>query len=204
MNARWRRCWRPGCSWGWRSETAFVELANARRILLAATTPAFIAHEGTRAHLEASLSVLENGLALWSSERTIDRRCRGGSCCSRADGALSSSIQAVHLRRLHPETPMAKKPNNDQDRLGQVEQTDLSTKAASTRNSSTGSRNGATGSFWPCFWWPLPASAGSGWNAARMNVGMPRGTGSPPPSCQARSKRSPWRPKASTPCRSSP
>ena len=28
-------------------------------------------------------------------------------------------------RRLHPETPMAKKPNNDQDRLGQVEQTDL-------------------------------------------------------------------------------
>ena len=41
------------------------ELANARRILLAATTPAFIAHEGTRAHLEASLSVLENGLALW-------------------------------------------------------------------------------------------------------------------------------------------
>jgi aminoglycoside phosphotransferase (APT) family kinase protein len=40
-------------------------LANARRILLSATTPAFIAHEGTRAHLEASLSVLEKGLALW-------------------------------------------------------------------------------------------------------------------------------------------
>jgi aminoglycoside phosphotransferase (APT) family kinase protein len=43
-----------------------VALANARRILLAATTPAFIAQEGTRAHLKASLNVLENGLALWS------------------------------------------------------------------------------------------------------------------------------------------
>ena len=42
-------------------------LANARRILLAATTPAFIAHEGTRAHLEASLDVLEKGLDLWQA-----------------------------------------------------------------------------------------------------------------------------------------
>lgn len=52
---------RLGCENGARIE----ELAMARRILLAATTPAFLASEGGRAHLEGCLGVLERGLDWW-------------------------------------------------------------------------------------------------------------------------------------------
>ena len=45
------------------------ELAVARRLLLAATTPAFLAHEGSRVHLDACLLVLETALAWWSTQR---------------------------------------------------------------------------------------------------------------------------------------
>lgn len=41
------------------------QLAMARRILLAATTPAFLAHEGALKHLDACLRVLEEGLEAW-------------------------------------------------------------------------------------------------------------------------------------------
>lgn len=43
------------------------ELAMARRILLAATTPAFLAHEGAKAHLKACLEVLARGLEDWEA-----------------------------------------------------------------------------------------------------------------------------------------
>jgi aminoglycoside phosphotransferase (APT) family kinase protein len=44
------------------------DLAMARRLLLAATTPAFLAHEGSRAHVAACLSTLEDGLEFWNAE----------------------------------------------------------------------------------------------------------------------------------------
>jgi aminoglycoside phosphotransferase (APT) family kinase protein len=42
------------------------DLAMARRILLAATTPAFLAHEGAHKHLNACLRVLQEGLEAWA------------------------------------------------------------------------------------------------------------------------------------------
>jgi hypothetical protein len=42
------------------------ELAAARRILLSATTPAFLAHEGSRPHLEGCLNELSTSLKWWS------------------------------------------------------------------------------------------------------------------------------------------
>lgn len=41
------------------------ELALARRLLLAATTPAFLLHEGARKHLDACLEILHSGLESW-------------------------------------------------------------------------------------------------------------------------------------------
>jgi fructosamine-3-kinase len=49
------------------------KLAVARRILLAATTPAFLAHEGTQAHLNACLRVLGSSLAWWSDHGVPSR-----------------------------------------------------------------------------------------------------------------------------------
>ena len=49
------------------------KLAVARRILLAATTPAFLAHEGTQAHLNACLRVLGTSLAWWSDHGVSKR-----------------------------------------------------------------------------------------------------------------------------------
>ena len=37
----------------------------ARRLLLAATTPSFLASEGGRSHLEACLNIFEEGLDWW-------------------------------------------------------------------------------------------------------------------------------------------
>lgn len=50
-----------GCDNGDRIEA----LANARRILLAATTPSFLSTEGGRTHLEACLRVFEEGMDWW-------------------------------------------------------------------------------------------------------------------------------------------
>ena len=46
-----------------------MELAAARRILLAATTPAFLAHEGSRIHLDACLNELTSALEWWSTHQ---------------------------------------------------------------------------------------------------------------------------------------
>lgn len=43
-------------------------LALARRLLLAATTPAFLLHEGARKHLDACLEILHTGLELWAQD----------------------------------------------------------------------------------------------------------------------------------------
>ncbi|MEE2681573.1 MAG: aminoglycoside phosphotransferase family protein [Planctomycetota bacterium] len=56
-----------GCDNGDRIEA----LANARRILLAATTPTFLTTEGGRTHLEACLKVFEDGLEWWCRNESL-------------------------------------------------------------------------------------------------------------------------------------
>ena len=56
-----------GCDNGDRIEA----LANARRILLAATTPSFLSTEGGRAHLEACLRVFEQGMEWWCTNEAL-------------------------------------------------------------------------------------------------------------------------------------
>ena len=61
-----------GCDNGDRIEA----LANARRILLAATTPTFLSTEGGRTHLEACLRVFEEGMDWWCTNHSLTDHSR--------------------------------------------------------------------------------------------------------------------------------
>ena len=51
-------------------------LAMARRLLLAATTPSFLASEGGRSHLEACLRIFEEGLDWWCLNQPLTDQTR--------------------------------------------------------------------------------------------------------------------------------
>ena len=61
-----------GCDNGDRIEA----LANARRVLLAATTPAFLSTEGGRAHLDACLKIFEEGMDWWCDHQPLTDQSR--------------------------------------------------------------------------------------------------------------------------------